>query len=139
MRIEPEGTVSSNPKEFHCKRCGAQIMPDVIKSDRLLIVCSICHAAHAPIDFYDKQPETERHQQIDMDMPAGITVERGKNQEVERFAVKVGNDTDPFRQPHYKTIRCWVAKSCNLSKNSIRVLQQMFGEVNYVTLEPISV
>jgi hypothetical protein len=68
-----------------------------------------------------------------------VEIVSATDEEVERFAVKVGNDTDPFRQPHYKTMRCLVAESCNLSKNSIRVLQQMFGEVNYVTLDPISV
>ena len=55
------------------------------------------------------------------------------DEEVERFAVKVGNDTDPFRQPHYKNMPCRIAENCNLSKNSIKVLQKMFGEVSYVT------
>jgi hypothetical protein len=64
-----------------------------------------------------------------------VEIVTATDEEVERFAVKVGNDTDPFRQSHYKGMRCRVAENCNLSKNSIRVLQQMFSEVNYVTFE----
>ncbi len=66
-----------------------------------------------------------------------VEIVTATDEEVERFAVKVGNDTDSFRQPHYKEMHCRVAENCNLSKNSIRVLQQMFGEVSYVTFESV--
>ena len=66
-----------------------------------------------------------------------VEIVTATDEEVERFAVKVGNDTDPFRQSRYKEMCCRVAESCNLSKNSIRVLQQMFGEVSYVTFKSV--
>ena len=80
MRIKPEGTVSSTPKEFHCKFCNAPLLADAIKSDQLLVICPTCHAVHAPIDFYDKKPGVERQRQIDVPMPSGITVERRENE-----------------------------------------------------------
>jgi hypothetical protein len=51
------------------------------------------------------------------------------DEDVERFAVQVGNDTDPFRQPRYRKMRCAVGAECQLSVNSLRVLQHTFGQV----------
>ena len=51
------------------------------------------------------------------------------NEDVERFAVQVGNDTDEIRRQKYKQMRCVIAPTCELSDNTLRVLQQTFGEV----------
>lgn len=51
------------------------------------------------------------------------------DEEVERFAVQVGNDTDPLRQPRYRYMRCLIAPTCVLSANSRRILARTFGEV----------
>jgi len=48
---------------------------------------------------------------------------------VERFAVQVGNDTDPFRRPRYRQMRCVVKPECNLSENTLRILDSVFGQV----------
>jgi len=80
MRTTPEGTVSSTPKNFNCKFCGAPLLPAAVKSDQLFVICPTCHAGHAPIDFYDKKPGAERQRQIDVPMPSGITLERGEHE-----------------------------------------------------------
>lgn len=58
-----------------------------------------------------------------------VEIIAASDEEVERFAVQVGNDTDPARQSGYKTMTCLVAEGCDLSSNTIRVLQQILGQV----------
>ena len=58
-----------------------------------------------------------------------VEIIQASDEDVERFAAQVGNDTDPKRQTRYKDIACVVAPTCVLSENTLRVLQRMFGEV----------
>jgi hypothetical protein len=51
------------------------------------------------------------------------------DEEVEHFAVQVGNDTDPVRSRDYKQMRCTVGPDCKLSANTMRILQRTFGQV----------
>lgn len=60
---------------------------------------------------------------------AAVEIIQASDEEVERFAVQVGNDTDPVRQPHYKMVSCLVAKDCHLTENTWRILQRTFGQV----------
>jgi hypothetical protein len=59
-----------------------------------------------------------------------IEIIRATDEDVERFAVMVGNDTDPVRQSYYKQLRCSIAPGCLLSENTHRILQRMFGQVS---------
>jgi hypothetical protein len=68
----------------------------------------------------------EHRQMFDFDK---IEIRHATDEDVERFAVQVGNDTDPVRKPRYKKMRCVVSPECELSKNTMRILEQMFGEV----------
>lgn len=52
------------------------------------------------------------------------------DEEIERFAVQIGNDTDEFRQKRYRDMKCVVGKSCELSANSIRILDSIFALEN---------
>jgi hypothetical protein len=58
-----------------------------------------------------------------------VEIVRATDEEVERFAIQVGNDTDKTRQTRYKTMRCLVAAECQLTDNSLRILQRIFGQV----------
>ncbi len=51
------------------------------------------------------------------------------DEDVERFAVQVGNDTDPERKGRYKTMPCALASDCRLSENTLRILEMTFGEI----------
>lgn len=51
------------------------------------------------------------------------------DEDVERFAVQVGNDTDTTRKSRYKKMQCLVWQDCDLSENSMRVLRHTFGPV----------
>lgn len=51
------------------------------------------------------------------------------DEEVERFAVQVGNDTDERRQHQYRKMECLITSERELSANTTRILQSTFGEV----------
>jgi hypothetical protein len=58
-----------------------------------------------------------------------VEIIQATDEEVERFAVQVGNDTDEWRKPRYEQITCVVSAQCRLSENTLRILERMFGEV----------
>jgi hypothetical protein len=58
-----------------------------------------------------------------------VEIVRAADQDVERLAMNAGNDTDPVRKARYPHVRCVVAPDCRLSENSLRVLEQVFGQV----------
>jgi hypothetical protein len=59
-----------------------------------------------------------------------VSILQAPDQDVERFAVLVGNDTDEYRSPHYKSMPCTVAATCHLSENTLRILRHTFGQVD---------
>jgi hypothetical protein len=58
-----------------------------------------------------------------------VEIIQATDEEVERFAVQVGNDTDEWRKPRYKQMTCIVSPQCRLSENTLRILERMFGGV----------
>jgi hypothetical protein len=58
-----------------------------------------------------------------------VEIVQATDEEAERFAVQVGNDTDPVRQPRYKRMRCLISSDCGLSENSLKILHRTFGRV----------
>ena len=56
------------------------------------------------------------------------------DQEVERFGVQIGNDTDSKRTTRYKQMTCWVNSACDLSPNTLRILERTFGTVKLIAL-----
>ncbi len=68
----------------------------------------------------------KRHSLFDFDE---VEIIRASDEDVERFAVQVGNDNDSVRRPLYQKMRCTVAFDCELTENTLRVLRSMFGNV----------
>jgi hypothetical protein len=60
------------------------------------------------------------------------------DEEVERFAVQVGNDTSLLRQLRYPKMVCRVAPTCQLSENTKRILERMFGRVEIAPLQKLT-
>lgn len=58
-----------------------------------------------------------------------VQIINATDEEVERFAVQVGNDTDLTRKPRYKHMRCKLGLTCQLTENTLRILHRTFGEV----------
>jgi hypothetical protein len=59
-----------------------------------------------------------------------VVIVQATDEEVERLAVQVGNDTDPYRRPRYKQIVCTLSPTCRLSENTLRILRRTFGELH---------
>ncbi|MCB0213054.1 MAG: hypothetical protein KDJ52_27170, partial [Anaerolineae bacterium] len=57
-----------------------------------------------------------------------VEIRQATDQAVEKFCLLLGNDTDPERINAYKQAKCTI--TCDLSKNSIRVLQNFLGELS---------
>lgn len=58
-----------------------------------------------------------------------IEIIRATDEAVERFAVQIGNDTDPFRKGRYPKMVCRIDPDCPLSENTRRILERTFGKV----------
>ena len=55
-----------------------------------------------------------------------VEIIQATDEDMERFAVQVGNDTDPTREANYSKIPCTINKDCQLSENTKRVLDSIF-------------
>jgi hypothetical protein len=58
-----------------------------------------------------------------------VEIIQAGDEAVERFAVQVGNDTDPFHELRYPQMSCALGPDCHLSENTLRILRRTFGEV----------
>ncbi len=56
-----------------------------------------------------------------------VEIVQASDEDVERFAVQVGNDTDDFRRSRYKEMSCTIVPNCGLSENTLRILKNTFG------------
>lgn len=65
-----------------------------------------------------------------------VAIAQATDEEVERFAVQVGNDTDTTRQGRYRHMRCVVSDGSNLSQNSLKILNRTFGSVEIIPSQP---
>jgi hypothetical protein len=60
---------------------------------------------------------------------SGVYINQASDEEVERFAVQIGNDTDEWRRRTYAQMRCLVAAEAHLSENTLRILRRTFAAV----------
>jgi hypothetical protein len=58
-----------------------------------------------------------------------VEIIQASDEDVERFVVQVGNDTDPLRKPRYQEMTCRLGVDCHLSENTLRILEHTFREV----------
>ena len=68
-----------------------------------------------------------------------VEIVQATDEDIERFAVQAGNDTDAVRKPHYKIMPLIIAARCELSENSKRVLERIFGMIEVKDLPSNSV
>jgi hypothetical protein len=59
-----------------------------------------------------------------------VHIIRATDEDVERFAVQIGNDTDEIRKQRYPKMHCNISTDCQLSANTRRILQHTFGQIN---------
>jgi hypothetical protein len=144
-------TLHIHPKMAYlrCQRCLVQCTAHEVKlasSPVTYFGCRVCHQSHdffvgdhviAVLDHHMPAEPVQQDNGLRVNwLPRRtlfdfneVEIIRATDEEVERFAVQVGNDTDPVRRPHYKEMRCRVARSAGLSDNTVRILQRTFGQV----------
>ena len=114
--------------------------------------CRACHQSRtfqiwpggvvAVLDRDSREIKIERNDQIRVNWLAQripfdfdrVEILAASDEEVERFAVQVGNDTDQTRKPLYKKMGCTVSSSCILSENTLRILEHTFSSVQTTRL-----
>ena len=57
-----------------------------------------------------------------------VEIVQAVDEDVKRFSVQIGNDTDELRRRHYAKMTCRV--QCILSTNTIKILRHIFQQVN---------
>jgi hypothetical protein len=57
-----------------------------------------------------------------------VEIIQATDEEVERFAVSLGNDTDETRRARYQGMKYVISPNCELSPNTLRVLQYTFRQ-----------
>jgi len=108
-----------------CRTCGQS--RETLRGERLIAMLDNDTA----LETYNQNGDIrvnwlERRHIFDFDQ---IEILHATDEDVERFAVQVGNDTDLVRKPRYATMQCVVSPRCHLSENTMRILERMFGEV----------
>ncbi|MEM7349128.1 MAG: hypothetical protein AAF485_33275, partial [Chloroflexota bacterium] len=61
-----------------------------------------------------------------------VEIRQASDEDVERFVIQIGNDTDSVRKQKYSTLPVLVSKECALSENTIQLLKRYFGQVDVV-------
>lgn len=63
-----------------------------------------------------------------------VQILQANDEEIERFAIQVGNDTDVERKSRQKQIRCVISSTCKISENTLRILKNMFGQIEIIVV-----
>lgn len=116
---------------YGCRQCGQSQQFIALEGRRTVVV----------LDEAATEDMIEQSDQLRVDWFAHpqpfdfdeVEIIQANDETVERFAVQLGNDTDPIRRPHYRQMRCRVARDCFLSPNTVRILHRTFGEVKEYT------
>ena len=139
------------PERLLCPRCLTQFegrkykMPGMAFSSAVIYGCRTCGQGRsylvgdvvATLDEAMTDPVRQgvglvrvnwlaHRQSFDFDQ---VRIAQASDEVVERFAVQIGNDTDPLRQSRYPGMRCSLAPTHQLSQNTVKILDSTFGEV----------
>ena len=115
------GTISY----YGCELCG-QSRNFRIKDQEVVVVLDQGQAERVEADGQIRENWLHRRELFYFD---SVEIMTATDEEVERFAVQIGNDPDPMRQAHYRQVSCTIAPSGQLSENTIKILRRTFGEV----------
>jgi hypothetical protein len=127
-RCGPHRLASPKVTYFGCRTCGQSL--DFYHTPRgvtALLNNPDHHPQPAPLhDGALTINWLNRRELFDFDRVAII---HASDEMVERFAVQVGNDTDPLRREDYPTMACTVSPTCLLTENTFKILRRTFGRV----------
>ena len=61
-----------------------------------------------------------------------VEIISASDEDVERFAVQLGNDTNPDRRANRQTMPCLIHPTCHLSSNTFRILERQFEKIETI-------
>lgn len=151
IEIETTKRIGSDLSRFLCKRCLTRCKKHRVKVSTGNSVryygCRSCGQSRDLLDvpkqvvvILDGEMPSDRilhngvlrvnwfTQQALFDFQA-VEVRKTDDEELERFCVQVGNDTDETRKLNYGKVLCEVSSNAGISDNSLKILRSMFGEV----------
>jgi hypothetical protein len=150
ISAETTNRIGHEPGHWACLQCLARCRVYSIalswRPDLELYGCRICRRSaellHCPqgITAILDNRQTRKYEQKEGLLRVNWTVYReifdfdqveiiqAGDEEVERFAVQLGNDTDSARKAP-KEMACRIEIGCHLSENSLRILESVFGRV----------
>jgi hypothetical protein len=156
IAAETTARLGDQPANFYCQRCLTRCAAHSTQLNLIQTItyygCRTCHQSRALLEWAgpviavldsrmtEKWVEQDGtlwvnwlNQRTPFDFEAVEIVQAG-DEEVERFAVQIGNDTDSQRKVNYELIPCRIGLTCHLSENSLRVLRSIFGPVERLPL-----
>jgi hypothetical protein len=107
---------------YGCRACQRSVNPFL--ADQVIAVLDSRMAEKTSQQDQTLRVNWLEHRQL-FDFEA-VEIIHAADEDIERFAVQVGNDTDEQRRDHYQTMPCLVAPGCPLSANSHRILERTF-------------
>jgi hypothetical protein len=129
-----------------CRRYEVDLLDSLENEVITYYGCRYCQQSHAFIEcqrviaVLDEKMESEQFLQagvlrvnwlirrnlFDFD---SIEIIQATDEDVERFAVQAGNNTEPIQTLTYHQISCLIAPDCSLSENTRRILSRMFRRI----------
>ena len=68
-----------------------------------------------------------------------VMIVDAKDEDIEKFAVMVSNDVDEIRRKKYKDVTCKISKTCDVSDNTKRILENIFINTEYFIPESVNI
>ncbi len=118
---------------FGCRLCGQSREYLYVPQGVVAVLNSRWSEAQSHKDGLLRVNWLERRAPFDFDW---VEIAHATDEEVERFAVQLGNDTDPVRRQRYAQLRCFIGSECRLSENTLRILRRMLGQVEQIRQLP---
>ena len=148
---ETKERLAKDVDKLLCPRCVVRCHPleiDLPQGSVKYYGCRLCHQSVdfqmwpedgviAVLDRKTQKRKTQNNSQIRVNWLAlrrlfdfdRVEITQATDEEVERFAVQVGNDTNERQGSRYKEMICTVSSDCGLSENTMRILRYTFGSV----------
>ncbi len=154
IEIDTTARLASHIDKLLCPHCLTRCTPHRVRlpwvTSFSYYACRICHKSYnlmiyelVTAIFYQQKEhlQEQQNQQLSINWLRyralfdfdRIFIKQASDEDIERFVVQVGNDTDPARCNSYNTIPYSVSPVCHLSQNTHRLLARMFGPNNSET------
>lgn len=111
---------------YGCRLCHQSLDFDIWPGGVVAVLDRTSHKAKIQANDHIRVNWLRHRTLFDFDR---VEIIQATDEEVERFTLQVGNDTDQLRASRYQEMGCTLSPNCKLSENTIRILEHVFGYV----------